>query len=62
MKQKTDDIFWWWKLFDKKDSESIKSNGTTVPVEVGEVTEVPKGGFAQAADEALREIEQMFTE
>jgi hypothetical protein len=49
-------------LFDKKDSESIKANSTTVPVEVGEVTEVPKGGFAQAADEALREIEQMFTE
>ena len=51
-----------WKLFDKKDSESIKANGTTVSVEVGEVTEVPKGGFERAADEALLEIEQMFTE
>jgi hypothetical protein len=49
-------------LFDKKDSESIKANSTTVPVEVGEVTEVPKGGFERAADEALLEIEQMFTE
>ncbi|MGX8680952.1 MAG: hypothetical protein ACSW8B_06200 [bacterium] len=41
-------------MFDKKDSESIKSNGTTAPEEVGEAYKRRREESARLRNEALQ--------